>query len=151
MFFGSGVYAADDYLTLGSKAKDAYEKGNYEEAIKYLSQMIDILQLKTGDSGSDNLLSAGDGFYYSNVSFEKTSTSGFIRCIGEITNKSGNSYSLAFFKISIYDLNDNLLAVGDIMVPNLQDNDTVSFDTLIKDSGKVKDQLKFKIRFSQGL
>lgn len=150
MFFNVTSFAADDFSTLSNKAQTAYEKGSYQEAIDHLSKMIEILQSKIGEPVPTELLDAGNGFYYSNVNFEE-SFSGLTRCYGEITNKSGNSYTLAFFKVSVYDLNGKLLAVGDIMISNLPNNDTVSFDAIIKDDGKIKGQYKYKIKFASGM
>ncbi|NLJ48267.1 MAG: hypothetical protein GX428_01570 [Candidatus Atribacteria bacterium] len=51
----SSSFASDGFSILGNKAQEAYEKGNYQKAIDFLSEMIEIARLKMGDSESTKL------------------------------------------------------------------------------------------------
>lgn len=88
------------------------------------------------------------GFVYKNVSF-KSSYGGYVDVIGEMTNNSGKSYTLANFTISVYDKDDNLLATGGILISNFNKGQTKSFDAIIEaDYDRLT---KYKIDFESGL
>ncbi len=88
------------------------------------------------------------GFAYSNVSFG-SSVSGFIDAIGEMVNKSGTSYTLANFMVSVYDASDRLIGTGYVMISNFANGQTKSFNGVIEgDYSRVK---KYKIQFENGI
>jgi len=88
------------------------------------------------------------GFVYKNVRF-KSSYAGYVDVIGEMTNNSGRSYTLANFMISVYDKNDNLLATGYITISNFRNGQTKSFETSIE--ANYSSISKYKIDFENGL
>ncbi len=87
-------------------------------------------------------------FVYKNVRF-KSFYAGYIEVIGEMTNNSGRSYTLANFIISVYDKNDNLLAIGYITISNFRNGQTKSFETIIE--ANYNSISKYKIDFENGL
>ncbi|QPM69066.1 hypothetical protein [Atribacter laminatus] len=55
LFINVSSFASNGFSILGNKAQEAYEKGNYQKAIDFLSEMIEIARLKMGDSESTKL------------------------------------------------------------------------------------------------
>jgi len=89
---------------------------------------------------------AGD-FPYENVSF----TSGALgfECIGEVTNNSGTSYSIAMFKLSFYDKGGKLLDVVDVMINNFATGQTKSFKGI--SMKPLHEAYKVKLQFENGM
>ena len=86
------------------------------------------------------------GFAYKNIRF-KSSFGGFVEVIGEMTNNSGNNIS-AMFTLSVYDKDDNLLAISPFVISNFQNGQTKSFQTMIEANyGSIS---KHKIDFESG-
>jgi uncharacterized Zn finger protein (UPF0148 family) len=87
------------------------------------------------------------GFDYKNVSM--SSEFGILKVIGEVTNKSSTSYTLANFVVSLYDSNGKLIDTGYVNVSNLAAGQTKSFDAIFM--GASPNQVdKYKIQFENG-
>lgn len=89
----------------------------------------------------------GDGFDYTALNFQRDD---FLpKLVGEVTNKSGKDYTSAIFKVTLYDVNKQLLGTVDVIVPNLKKGQTKTFDGFLQsiDSAKIK---SYKIQFQTG-
>jgi hypothetical protein len=91
---------------------------------------------------------AGNGFYYHNVSL-RTGALG-AECVGEMTNNSGRGYQLANFVLSLYDGNDRLLETAYILISNIENGVTKSFQTFLMNT-PVNHVSAYKIQFESGL
>ena len=100
--------------------------------------------LKDGQKTKIKEIKINGGFVYKNVHFKKGS-SGFVYAIGEMTNNSGKDYSYAHFTMSIYDKDNNLLDIGNILICNLKNKQTKSFKTLFSVNYSLI--RKYKINF----
>jgi len=86
------------------------------------------------------------GFIYDNISFG--SQLGMTEIIGEMTNDSGQNYSLINFLLSVYDQDRNLLATGYINISDFENGETKSFSGLIDiDVNKIA---KYRIQYDSG-
>ena len=94
-----------------------------------------------------DMIPAGNGFYCGNVSF-RTGTLG-AECIGEITNRSGQSYQLANFVLSVYDEDDRLLETTYINISNIGNGVTKSFQTFLMNA-PLSRVSAYKIQFENG-
>ena len=143
------VYSyADDFNGLLDKAKSTYEEGDYQETEKHLLEMLAILHTKIGESDPTELQDAGNGFYYSNVSIIRTSNPDYCNCYGEITNKSSKDLKDGFFTLSVYDQDGKLIHVKDFVVKNAKMNEKTSFNFVLNDHGRIKENYKYTIKFS---
>ena len=88
--------------------------------------------------------SAGRGFSYSNVAFLPF-IEGTVKCVGEVTNRSGNNYESVFFKLSVYNRGGNLLNTADILVQNFNHGETKSFDTYV--NAELDDISTYRLQF----
>ena len=90
--------------------------------------------------------SAGNGFYYKNVSFKGSTMN---QVFGEITNRSGRDYQLANFMLSVYDSNDQLLEGVYINISSISNGVTKSFTTFLINTS-ISDIAFHKIQFENG-
>ena len=128
----------------------------FDRVLKNLDSINNALQnintespkpAKKSSKPADNLTSAGNGFYYKNVSLKQGSTEAEV--IGEVTNKSGRSYRVATFKISVYDKQGKLLATSPLIMSNIGNQVTKSFFVYLDTN--VDRIAKYKIQFENGL
>ncbi len=86
------------------------------------------------------------GFIYDNIRFRGQLD--MTEIIGEMTNDSGQNYSLINFMVSVYDKDSNLLATGYINISDFADGETKSFSGLIDiDFNKIA---KYRIQYDSG-
>jgi hypothetical protein len=74
---------------------------------------------------------AGHGFYYSNISFRSYIEGETSRLIGEIRNDSTKDYRTVIFKLSVYDKEGILLDTSDLLVDNIGQGQTKTFEAFI--------------------
>lgn len=89
-----------------------------------------------------------DGFEFKNATLR--SDSGMIRVIGEVTNRSGKSYSVANFTVTLYDKKGKLLDTGHAIVSNLENGQTKSFEAPFTNV-TTSEIDKYRIQFENGL
>ncbi len=85
-------------------------------------------------------------FECKNVTYENTSTGS--EFIGEITNVSGQNFSLANFTLSVYSANNKLIDVLHFRIKNFGNGMTKSFHAL--STKKLPPNTRFKIQFDSG-
>ncbi len=94
---------------------------------------------------------AGSGFFWKNLSIKPTPGVGqYTDIIGEMTNRSGSSYSHATFTLSVYDKDGRLLDTTPIISSNVSDGSTRSFDTTLLSTDRSKID-SIKIQFENGI
>jgi len=86
------------------------------------------------------------GFIYDNISFRDFV--GMTEIIGEMTNDTGQDYSLANFMVSVYDDEGKLLATSYINMMNFEHGETKTFTGLVDiNVGQVK---QYRIQYESG-
>jgi hypothetical protein len=100
-----------------------------------------------GMSAAVGETAAGGGFFYKNVNFKATDY-GFTNIIGEMTNRSGSSYKMAFFTVSVYDTHGTLLSTCPIMLQTIAAGQTKSWDASCTD---VPKDIRYKIAFENAM
>ena len=93
------------------------------------------------------LVTAGAGFSHHNVSI--TGSAALPKIIGEMLNRSGRTWKIASFEISIYGGAGGLVEVAEVHIENFSDGDERSFWTTLF-SVKPSQAAKFKINFMGG-
>jgi len=86
-------------------------------------------------------------FDFKNVTVK--SDFGLTRVIGEVTNNSGRSYSIASFVVTLYDKQGKLLDTGYANVSNLTDGQSKIFGAPFT-SNSYNEIDKYKIQFENG-
>ena len=130
-------------------AKGIYALTGMDEDEKPIWTVPESSQLLSGamskdESDPEQYDKTTSEFLYENIHFKK-SVFGGVDVIGEIANNSGKDYSFAMFKISLYDTNNRLLGIGNIVIPNLGNGQKKSFETMIEVEMSAID--KYKIDF----
>ncbi len=90
---------------------------------------------------------AEDKFPLKNVSYTVNDLG--TEFIGEVTNNSGTSYTMASFKLSVYDADEKLLDVVDIVINNFEDGQTRSFNGI--SMKQISEISRFKLQFEVGI
>jgi hypothetical protein len=111
-----------------------------------LHQLVN-LQRQLGGLTAENEPARGQGFQFKNVTMRDDL--GLVRMKGEVTNGSGQSYSVANFTITLYDKKGDLITSGVANVSNLAKGDTKTFDVPI--AGVTTKQIaRYTIQFDNG-
>ena len=71
------------------------------------------------------------------------------RCIGEITNDSEKNYSMAIFKLSLYDNNGVLMDVADISIRDFTAGSTRSWEAICM--APLTGIAKYKVHLEMGM
>jgi len=88
------------------------------------------------------------GFSFRNITYRAGALGGS-EFIGEVTNKSGKSYTFVSFTLSVYDLNGKLIDTTPVLVTNIQNGQTKSFSAdFLRD---LPSHIKYKIDFENDL
>jgi hypothetical protein len=154
---GAGMSEAVDEAIKESNAsfeRDLAEAQEYverqmEQAERQVEREMGALDRQLQSSfGATPQTAAGVGFDFKNVTMR--ADYGLTRVIGEVTNKSGRSYSMANFVVTLYDDKGKLLDTGNAIVSNLANGQTKSFEAdFVGVSTSQVDQ--YKIQFDYGL
>jgi len=103
-----------------------------------------------GSVDSQDFREIGNGFACRNVRFHPfMGMESMATLIGEMRNTSGQSFQLTMFKLSVYDSSNNLLGVGDIMIPSFADGSVKSFDGMIETP--ASEIHSYKIQLENGI
>lgn len=89
---------------------------------------------------------AGNAFWYRSVSFMDTGQRNSARMLGEIENRSNNNYSAVMFDLTVYDSQQNVIAVADIAVSNFSKKSKRPMKTYIDIN--IKKIASYKIDYS---
>ena len=109
--------------------KTKYAKDRLVEEMDKLKSRL--TQSKNMSEMEQNKTRMSGGFTYKNV-LVKSEWPGFTSVIGEIINDSSTSYSMASFKISLYDKSENLIGVGAAIIMNFEIGQTKSFQSVVE-------------------
>ena len=129
-----------------TKVKVVEKKGGWAKVT--VEGWIEVKSLTDDLSSIVDKKSAGNGFYYKNVSFKGGMMGN--QALGEITNGSGRDYQLANFMLSVYDSNDRLFQGVYINISNIPNGVTKSFTTFLLDTS-ISEIVSYKIQFENGL
>ena len=88
-------------------------------------------------------------FVPANVSFKHDEFTSGLRAIGEIANRSGKSYDLASFAITVYGENGEVLDVGYINVTNFAAGQTRTFEVNFLEPS-ARRMKRYRIQFESG-
>ena len=127
-----------------TKVKVVEKKGNWVKAT--VEGWIEEKSLTDDLSSIADETSAGNGFYYKNVSFKSDRR---YQVLGEVTNKSNKNYQTVQFILSVYDSHEKLLGIANIFVDNIPKGVTKSFKASLRDVQMSKVS-SYKIQFEAG-
>lgn len=73
---------------------------------------------------------------------------GYTTIIGEIINNSNKSYSIAFLDLAIFDANNQLIDVVELMISNLPSKGRKTFKEMVFKT--YPEKIKYRLEFSNG-
>ncbi len=92
------------------------------------------------------------GFVLEKMEIEVDAFFGMLKVKGTIYNDTGNDYHFAFFEITFFDANSNIVGEGMLQVSDISDGQSSSFTGgFVPDKTIELDEISYKIKFGGGM